>query len=870
MCVPRRFLRVLTRVDFSHHYQTSALLSKISSGRAETIPVLPSKKRKSDWWSKRAEAKGSRRVAPAHGTGPLLGHTSSTGTKSSSKRRSCLSSFGSTLLRQPWVPTQPLTVLFTFLLIGCFVATLTTFLVHVLSTDKQPLPWRTFCQEQRPFPHALADSLAPVNVFVGVFSVDAAYERRHLIRSTYARHSKAIDPRTGQPGQNVQVRFILGRPRQNHARRIALEMEMYNDVVVLDIKENMNRGKTHAYFKWASENATVPVYYERTGGEGGVAVGFQKADYVVKADDDAFLVLSELERHLRVSPREKTYWGCTFPASPCERCADYETDLIRNLFMAGEAYALSADLVQYVATYEPLLAYTAGAEDKRVAKWMRMHPSASTLNWVTERCWMYDHPKAGTTYAHGFLFPQEVERIRLEGRVGLQEEERVARGGDASQSFSTVSKWKEEYGVPLGGMTIEEEVEALVEGGGRWHAEEFTANGDDSVRWDSIVFETNDPRLQDSRRDGDAELPSTESTGVVPGVPDRRVQLPSGGRTTKFGKDLFRDPSDVEAVQITKRGEEDSPTTSYHNSVIPPSPEPEETSLPLAPPLPSSITSSTPPVLSPLPPNLPTNQIRLPAHNYILPPFIPSRLVSPPTLRFDPTTQTIRQRRMMNRPYGGTVAVHFLKRNEWFLETSLALLGREQTWDFGLSTPSSSFVSLGAPAIPIPNSQISRLPLSSSSSTALGGLSLVPAHWGGARMYGSPIVREDGYISEGRIYDRREETVSNEPLGEGLGRLGRLGRTGGVALGFRVEEGVEVVLPREAGEERIQKEQQVKDQEGTVLPQEEEQGTTEHDQEVTTTEVDSSSTIVTPPSPSTEPTPPPSLHLQSSEPVLSF
>lgn len=222
---------------------------------------------------------------------------------------------------------------------GCFATGLTTFLIHFLDTDKEPLPWRTYCQEQREFPHEFADSLAPVNVFVGVFSMDAAYERRHLIRSTYARHSRPIDPTTGRPAHNVQLKFVLGKPRIQHARRVALEMETYNDLVILDIEENMNRGKTYAYFRWASENATVPFYYhqpdrfppsspsasipsdsvhrlESTNQLHKVSVGFRKADFVVKADDDAFIVLSELERHLRVAPRTKTYWGCkssTFP-----------------------------------------------------------------------------------------------------------------------------------------------------------------------------------------------------------------------------------------------------------------------------------------------------------------------------------------------------------------------------------------------------------------------------------------------------------------------------------------------------------------------------------------------------------------------------
>lgn len=288
----------------SHHFQTSALLRKLSaSGTAapENSPVMQHKRRRPGWWARRAESRRARAKSISSGL-PLP-------PSKSGRNRSCLSLFGAALLRQPWVPTQPLTILFAFLLLGCFAATVTTFLVHVLSTDKQPLPWRTHCQEQRPFPHALADSLAPVNVFVAIFTVDMNYERRHLIRSTYMRHTRPVDPVTGRPAQNVQVKFVLGRPRETHARRIAAEMEMYNDIVVLDVKENMNRGKTHAFFKWAAENGTVPVFYRKPG-QKEVGVGFQKADYVVKADDDTFLVLSELERHLRVTPREKTYWGC--------------------------------------------------------------------------------------------------------------------------------------------------------------------------------------------------------------------------------------------------------------------------------------------------------------------------------------------------------------------------------------------------------------------------------------------------------------------------------------------------------------------------------------------------------------------------------
>jgi hypothetical protein len=168
--------------------------------------------------------------------------------------------------------------------------------------------------------------------------------------------------------------------------------------------------------------------------------------------------------------------------------------------MAGEAYALSADLVDYIASYKPLADYVNGAEDKKVARWMRMHPNASSINWVTERCWIYDHPKAGTTYSHGFLFPDYVERMRLEAERGLTDLERQRRGGDWAQSYSTVTEWQKQYQAPSKGMTVEEEVEALVEGGGQY------------IAYDKMRFESADRRLA---RPG------------VGGVPEQRQLLSS-------------------------------------------------------------------------------------------------------------------------------------------------------------------------------------------------------------------------------------------------------------------------------------------------------------------------------------------------------
>ncbi len=67
-------------------------------------------------------------------------------------------------------------------------------------------------------------------------------------------------------------------------------------------------------------------------------------------------------------------------------------------FMAGESYALSWTLVDWVAKDPMVKTMTKGAEDKQTAKWMRIHPRHKEIRWASERCWIYDHPRSGTVY----------------------------------------------------------------------------------------------------------------------------------------------------------------------------------------------------------------------------------------------------------------------------------------------------------------------------------------------------------------------------------------------------------------------------------------------------------------------------------------
>lgn len=161
-----------------------------------------------------------------------------------------------------------------------------------------------------------------------------------------------------------------------------------------------------------------------------------RPDFVVKVDDDSFVMLAELEARLRVALHEnrteqlrETHWDnhdlsaessppgpelVTPPSNVGKRSpsgellADdpliYWGYLVKRRFMAGELYALSWNLVDWVSRDPSIKGLVRGAEDKQTAKWMRLHPRAAEIRWVAERCWIYDHPRSGTVCVLLFLF----------------------------------------------------------------------------------------------------------------------------------------------------------------------------------------------------------------------------------------------------------------------------------------------------------------------------------------------------------------------------------------------------------------------------------------------------------------------------------
>lgn len=444
--------------------------------------------------------------------------------------------------------------------------------MYVLNPDKEPLPWKAYCSippsttlppnfrstlpypyinpllEEIPpsFPPDNLDTFPPAGVFVGVFSMDSALERRMLIRTTWATHPRSRNGAgVGDGGRGTSrtvVRFILGQPRKGWERRIQTEMEMYNDIVILPCPENMNSGKSHAYFTWAAQNAWVPPVYFNTSVPvpefsysnwttepprpaphdspfvwaeytSGRPQPWVRPDYVVKVDEDAFVMLAELESRMRL---ELHATGHT-PYSLVNVNASIEADkliaksnesdssakrdpsllhdplvywgyLVKERFMAGELYGLSWSLVDWVSRDPAVKGFTRGAEDKQTAKWMTIHPQAGEIRWASERCWIYDHPRASTVYSHGFLFPSHVEHIKQSVISYIEAASRNYSSSPIQHTIlgpglptpsnwahSSVSTFGAKYQVPTQDLAILESVEALVEGSDMSKLHEGTA-----------------------------------------------------------------------------------------------------------------------------------------------------------------------------------------------------------------------------------------------------------------------------------------------------------------------------------------------------------------------------------------------------------
>ncbi|KAJ3670624.1 hypothetical protein LUZ60_008050 [Juncus effusus] len=181
-----------------------------------------------------------------------------------------------------------------------------------------------------------------LSLFVGILSRPHLHERRQLLRSVYSLQKRNL--RTA----DVDVRFVFCHSMSEETKMfIALEIMQYNDIIVLNCTENLNEGKTYTYF------STLPTILEG------------RYDYVVKADDDAYLRLDNLAVSLIDKPRIDLYYGMEIECSAAgDVCGQFKT------FMAGFTYVLSWDLVEWISESDIARNEQTGLEDVMLAKWL--------------------------------------------------------------------------------------------------------------------------------------------------------------------------------------------------------------------------------------------------------------------------------------------------------------------------------------------------------------------------------------------------------------------------------------------------------------------------------------------------------------------
>ncbi|CAL9778873.1 unnamed protein product [Musa acuminata subsp. burmannicoides] len=145
------------------------------------------------------------------------------------------------------------------------------------------------------------------------------YERRHLLRLVYSLQTNLT--------AHIDVRLVLCNLTKEEQRvLVAMEIMRYDDIIILNCTENMNEGKTYAYF------ASLPKLFDGDR---------PPYDFVVKADDVIYFRLPKLIESLKKMPAEGGLsYGFVIPCDSMDPFHEY---------MPGMGYLLSWDSMEWIS-----------------------------------------------------------------------------------------------------------------------------------------------------------------------------------------------------------------------------------------------------------------------------------------------------------------------------------------------------------------------------------------------------------------------------------------------------------------------------------------------------------------------------------------
>ncbi|KAG5225801.1 hydroxyproline O-galactosyltransferase GALT [Salix suchowensis] len=234
-------------------------------------------------------------------------------------------------------------------------------------------------------PSSSSDSFLAVNssassdirILIGILTLPDQYQRRHFLRLIYGTQSPA--------GAQVDVKFVFcNLTKEDQKVLVALEIMRYDDIIILDCKENMNKGKTYTYFSSLPEmlndtDRPYPPYH-----------------YVMKTDDDTYFRLDNLVESLKPLPREDLYYGYVIPCRSMDPFVHY---------MSGMGYMISWDIVEWIRESPIPKNHLEGPEDKVFGDWIREGHRAK--NRYNAKWSMYNFPEPPTQCTHE-LWPDTI------------------------------------------------------------------------------------------------------------------------------------------------------------------------------------------------------------------------------------------------------------------------------------------------------------------------------------------------------------------------------------------------------------------------------------------------------------------------------
>ena len=191
---------------------------------------------------------------------------------------------------------------------------------------------------------------------IGIMSVALDIERRSLLRSIYKNSSG-----------NFDIYFVIAKPTDEIITDVLNSEQNFNhDLILLDINENMDEGKTYHFFKYV---ASLPTRYK----------------FYLKADQDAYLHLHNINKRLSSLPESNVYWGRA-GVDP---------------FMLGMLYGATRDLIQYIAKSKKVAKLIVGNEDRIFGYWIEM--ANRKVSYVSEVDLFYDYKEYGMGWAKDFV-----------------------------------------------------------------------------------------------------------------------------------------------------------------------------------------------------------------------------------------------------------------------------------------------------------------------------------------------------------------------------------------------------------------------------------------------------------------------------------